>query len=76
MTENTTQSAAPIWHHFVVVLQTADGRIVTQDGTAPLTPGVHTRESVYDALTKKVADNFGVTGAATVTFFSLAPNAI
>ncbi|MFG2872928.1 hypothetical protein [Streptomyces sp. NPDC048338] len=75
-TANTTVPAAlpaPVPHHFILTVQTDDGRMVTQDGTVPVVPGIHTRMATYTTLREQVGEHWGLS-RFTVLFFSLEPN--
>ncbi|MGW0736338.1 hypothetical protein [Streptomyces sp. NPDC002851] len=65
----TTQAVA---YHWIMSLQTEDGRQATTDGTLPISEGVHTREQAYAAVYAQVKQHFGLTDVgATVLFFSI-----
>ncbi|MFB7937350.1 hypothetical protein [Streptomyces sp. NPDC056049] len=75
-TANATVPAeqpAPVPHHFVITLQTGDGRMVTNDGTIPVVPGLHTRMQTYTAVREQIQQSWGL-DACTVLYFSLEPN--
>ncbi|MEU4099246.1 hypothetical protein AB0F16_01095 [Streptomyces tanashiensis] len=72
-TTNATQQPAPVPHHFVITLQTSDGRIATNDGTIPVIPGLHTRMQTYTAVREQIRQSSGL-GACIVLFFALEPN--
>ncbi|MFJ3812259.1 hypothetical protein ACIPWE_38590 [Streptomyces sp. NPDC090073] len=67
------QPVAPVKHHWVMTIQTADGRQATTDGVIDVAPGVHTRESSYSEVLRAVKQWAG-SDNATVLFFALAPN--
>ncbi|CAM5251327.1 hypothetical protein SXANM310S_00020 [Streptomyces xanthochromogenes] len=73
-TETSTTKAAPperVPYHWVVTLQTADGRQASLDGTIPVAEG-SSRAATYTALVAHVKKHFGMTGVASVVlFFSL-----
>lgn len=76
-TTETTQAAQPepVLYHWMMTLQSADGRQATIDGTQPVIEGVHTREQVYAALFPKVKEHWGLTNVGCVClFFSLERN--
>lgn len=71
-----TQSAdtpAPVAHHWIMTVQTSDGRQGTNDGRISAIPGTHTRESTFTALRAHMKDWIG-TDNFTVVFYSLEPN--
>jgi hypothetical protein len=63
----------PILLHWVMTVQTNDGRQATNDGRIKAIPGVHTRETTYQAVRNAMKDVVG-TDHFTVLLFSLAPN--
>lgn len=60
----------PIKHHWVMTVQTSDGRMGTFDGSLPIVPGQHTRTSSYAAVRKHMTEQLG-TENLTVLFWSL-----
>lgn len=73
--ENTTAPTYPdpVKHHWIMTVQTSDGRQGTNNGAINVTPGLHTHESTYLAVLKSMEQWIG-TESFTVQFFSLAPN--
>lgn len=65
----------PVAHHWIMTVQTSDGRQGTNDGTIGAIPGTHTHATTYTAIRKSMADWMGTT-EFTVVFFSLEPNEI
>lgn len=63
----------PVTYHWMISVQTADGRHASNDGRISVTPGVHTRESTYAAVRNGVSDWLG-TDDFSVVSFSLGPN--
>nr|WSZ21161.1 hypothetical protein OH837_48820 [Streptomyces canus] len=76
-TEVTTTNSKtdPISFHWVMTVQTNDGRQATNDGKIGAIPGVHTHETTYQAIRTSMTDLVG-TDHFTVVFFSITPNAI
>jgi len=74
-TEATTPTSQPepISLHWIMTIQTSDGRQGTNDGKVPAVPGVHTHETTYNAVRAHMKDWIG-TDNFTVVFFSLTPN--
>lgn len=80
MSEQQTTSApadgpAAVSYHWLMTVQTNDGRQGTNDGRINAIPGVHTRATTYTAVRKAMEDWMG-TPNFTVVFFSLEPNEI
>jgi hypothetical protein len=63
----------PVQHHWIMTVQTTDGRQATSDGPIDVIPGMHTHETSYKAVRKSVAAWVG-TNEFSVLFFSLTPN--
>ncbi|MFD3569688.1 hypothetical protein [Streptomyces sp. NPDC058667] len=76
----TTNATAPaeqptaVPHHFLITLQTGDGRVVTNDGTIPVIPGAHTRMDTLKAVRQQVMEQWALRGQCIVLFFSLEPD--
>ncbi|WP_330479966.1 hypothetical protein OG301_39175 (plasmid) [Streptomyces platensis] len=73
MTSTSPSTPAPIKHHWVMTIQTADGRQATNDGQIDVIPGLHTRATSYTAVLNGMKEWVGVTDM-TVLFFDLQPN--
>lgn len=73
--EGTIQSghSDPIYLHWIMTVQTGDGRQGTNNGRISATPGLHTHESTYVAVLKQMEQWLG-TSDLTVLFFSLTSN--
>ncbi len=72
MTTTTDQTVA---YHWVMTVQTADGRQATTDGTSRVIEGVHTRRQLYNSVYEQVKKHFGLNSVGTtVLFFSIEPN--
>ncbi|MGW2367138.1 hypothetical protein ACWCZ5_16340 [Streptomyces sp. NPDC001667] len=72
----TAQSAArpvPVKYHWVMTVQTADGRQGTYDGPIDVVPGIHTHTSTYNVVRKFLTEQMG-TDRLTVLFFAIAPD--
>ena len=74
-TTATTGHPDPITFHWVMTVQTHDGRQATNDGKISAIPGVHDHQGTYQAVRNSMKDLVG-TDHFTVVFFSLTPNAI
>lgn len=75
-TETTEASHPdPILFHWVMTVQTNDGRQATNDGRINAIPGVHDHESTFKAVRAAMKDLVG-TDHFTVVFFSIRPNQI
>jgi len=74
-TATPAQHPDPISFHWIMTVQTNDGRQVTNDGKVGAVPGLHTRETTFQAVRDSMKGLVG-TDNFTVLFFSLAPNAI
>ncbi|WP_045563001.1 hypothetical protein [Streptomyces sp. FxanaA7] len=75
---STSQTTAapetqPTQFHWVMTVQTNDGRQATNDGRINAVPGVHTQETTYQAVRNAMKDLVG-TDHFTVVFFALHPN--
>jgi len=79
MTTTTTEAATqasppePITLHWIMTIQTSDGRQGTNDGQISAVPGVHTHAETYTVVRAHMKDWIG-TDNFTVVFFSLTPN--
>lgn len=78
MTTTATEAAEastpePISLHWIMTVQTSDGRQGTNDGKISAVPGVHTRETTFAAIRKHMKDWIG-TDNFTVVFYSLTPD--
>ncbi|MEU1043930.1 hypothetical protein ABZ400_02085 [Streptomyces sp. NPDC005897] len=58
--------------HWVMTVQTNDVRQATNDGKISAVPGVHTRETTFQAVQQAMTNVVG-TDHFTVLFYSLAP---
>jgi hypothetical protein len=58
--------------HWIMTVQTNDGRQATNDGKIDAVPGVHTRETTFQAVRQAMKNVVG-TDHFTVLFYSLAP---
>lgn len=65
----------PISFHWIMTVQTNDGRQATNDGKVGAVPGLHTHETTFRAVRDSMKGLVG-TDHFTVVFFSLTPNAI
>lgn len=72
-TAPTSNQPEPVSFHWVMTVLTSDGRQATNDGRINAIPGVHTRETSYQAVRKSMKDLVR-TDNFTVVFFSLTPN--
>lgn len=75
-TETSTPQAAtsvPVKHHWIITTQTGQGHMNTRDGSINVTPGVTSRDSVYNQIREDVARKLG-TGQFVVLFFDLQPD--
>lgn len=70
-----TSTPDAVAHHWLMTVQTNDGRQGTNDGTIGAIPGMHTRATTYTAVRKAMEEWIG-TPNFTVVFFSLELNAI
>ena len=70
-----TGNPEPILFHWIMTVQTNDGRQATNDGRISGTPGVHTHETTFQVIQNAMKDVVG-TDHFTVVFFSLTPNAL
>ncbi|MFE5548977.1 hypothetical protein ACFQ71_34860 [Streptomyces sp. NPDC056534] len=68
------QQPAPVPHHFLLTLQTGDGRIFTNDGVVQVIPDIHTRMDTLKAVRDQVMQQWGLGGQSIVLFFALEPN--
>jgi hypothetical protein len=67
----TSQAPATVMYHWIMTIQSGNGRIATSDGSVNVTPGTHTRTQTYDLLLKDVRERFNLPDAV-VLFFDLA----
>ncbi|MEV5915731.1 hypothetical protein AB0M00_43475 [Streptomyces chartreusis] len=74
-TTATTGQPDPILFHWVMTVQTNDGRQATNDGRINAIPGIHDHQSTYKAVQAAMKDVVG-TDHFTVVFFSIRPNQI
>ncbi|MFJ8663113.1 hypothetical protein [Streptomyces sp. NPDC093795] len=74
-TNVTTPAALPgtVPLHFILTIQTDDGRTVTSDGTVLSVPGAHTRTATFARLREQAMEHWGLS-RCVVLFFSLEPN--
>ncbi|MFK4801686.1 hypothetical protein ACI3K5_23765 [Streptomyces sp. MPA0124] len=68
----TAPEADQISLHWVMTVQTNDGRQATNDGKIHAVPGVHTRETTFQAVRQAMKNVVG-TDHFTVLFYALAP---
>lgn len=69
----TTDEPAEVAYHWVMTVQTADGRQGTNDGLVNVAPGVHSCQSTYSEVLRAMKQWMGVDNV-TVLLFSLQPN--
>jgi hypothetical protein len=78
----TTQTAKPpttaghpdeVIHHWIMTVETNDGRQGTNDGVIGAIPGEHTHQSTYSAVRQAMRQWIG-TDDFTVVFYSLNRN--
>lgn len=74
-TTTPTSQPDPISFHWVMTVQTNDGRQATNDGKISAVPGLHTHETTFQAVRNAMKDVVG-TDHFTVVFYSLTPNQI
>jgi len=75
MSEPQTTEPAPVLYHWIMTVQTDDGRQATNDGTANVLPGIHSQGVTYSNVLTEMKKWMG-TEQATVVFYRLVPNAI
>ncbi|MFD3334946.1 hypothetical protein ACFWV1_20185 [Streptomyces sp. NPDC058700] len=68
------EQPAPVPHHFLITLQTGDGRVVTSDGIIPVIPGIHTRMDTLKAVRQHVTEQWALRGQCVVLLFALEPD--
>lgn len=71
-TPTNDQAAA---YHWIMTVQTSDGRQGTSDGPIRLTPGVHTAESAYSFVLAEMKKWIGSENT-TVLFYRLSPSTL
>jgi hypothetical protein len=64
---------APVAHHWIMTVQTADGRQGTSDGSIDVTPGIHTDETTYSTVLNGMRKWIGSENI-TVLFYRLSPS--
>ncbi|MFJ4356892.1 hypothetical protein ACIP25_11545 [Streptomyces massasporeus] len=62
-----------VTYHWIMTVQTDDGRQATNDGRINGVPGVHTHETTFQVV-RDAMKNVVETDHFTVVFFSLTPN--
>lgn len=67
-----TAEQTAVTYHWIMTVQTGDGRQGTNDGRIDAIPGIHTHESTYTTVLKSMKQWIGAEDT-TVLFFSLAP---
>lgn len=70
---NKTSTPEPISLHWIMTVQTSDGRQGTNDGKITAVPGTHTRQQTFTAIRAHMKDWIG-TDNFTVVFYSIAPD--
>jgi hypothetical protein len=70
-----TNNPATTAYHWLMTVQTNDGRQGTNDGIVQVTPGIDTRQSTYVEVLRAMREWIGM-NSITVLFFSLEPNTI
>lgn len=65
----------PVPHHWIMTIQTSDGRQGTSDGTITLVPGTHTEASAYAHVLGEMKQWIGSENT-TVLFYRLTPDAL
>jgi hypothetical protein len=70
-----TNAPAPIAHHWIMTVQSVDGRQGTSDGHIDVIPGVHTDETTYSTVLNGMRKWIGSENI-TVLFYRLSPSAI
>lgn len=73
MSEQQTPAAIP--HHWIMTLQTSDGRQGTNGGSIDVTPGTHTDATTYSVVLAGMRKWIGSENV-TVLFYRLTPNEI
>ncbi|MGW5776050.1 hypothetical protein [Streptomyces sp. NPDC003863] len=76
-TTNTTvpaEQATSVQYHFLITLQIEGGRIITNDGTISVVPGLHTRQGILPVVRDQIMQQWGLAGGCIVLFFALEPN--
>lgn len=62
-----------IQHHWIMSLQSGDGRMTTDDGSIGVVPGVHTHQQTFKTVYDRLMNKYGFP-AAIVVFFSVSPD--
>ncbi|MCZ4513491.1 hypothetical protein O3Q52_36170 [Streptomyces sp. ActVer] len=70
-----TNGPAIVAHHWIMTVQSADGRQGTSDGNIDVIPGVHTDEATYSRVLNGMREWIGSENI-TVLFYRLAPSTI
>lgn len=70
-----TNNPAATAYHWLMTVQTNNGRQGTNDGIVQVTPGIDTRQSTYTEVLRAMREWTG-TDSITVLFYSLEPNDI
>lgn len=70
-----TNGPAPVAHHWIMTVQSVDGRQGTSDGHIDVTPGVHTDETTYSTVLNGMRKWIGSENI-TVLFYRLSPSAL
>jgi hypothetical protein len=70
-----TNAAPVVAYHWIMTVQTDDGRQGTNDGQIGALPGIHTDESTYTTVLNGMK-KWMETEQVTVVFYRLVPNAI
>jgi hypothetical protein len=73
---DATPAADPgVAYHWIMTIQTSDGRQGTSDGSIDVIPGVHTEDSTYAFVLGEMKKWIGSENT-TVLFYRLSPNAL
>ncbi|MEU7149185.1 hypothetical protein AB0B15_14285 [Streptomyces sp. NPDC045456] len=62
-----------IQHHWIMSIQSGDGRMTTDDGSIGVIPGVHTHTQTFNTVRDLLLDKYAFP-AAIVVFFSVTPD--
>jgi hypothetical protein len=73
--EPTPTQPNAIPHHWIMTVQSSDGRQGTSDGRIDVIPGIHTDETTYSTVLNGMREWIGSTNI-TVLFYRLAPNEV
>ena len=65
----------PVAHHWIMTVQSSDGRQGTSDGRIDVVPGVHTDEVTYSTVLDGMREWIGSKNV-TVLFYRLSPSAL